>query len=91
MIKTSESIESLTHLKKGRVEVGDNSRAAYNKSKLDGSKIDNGKVDGGKIGDDEFKKKGQKTFKSKNLFKSKKTVGSDFFTPGARLTFTKLR
>ena len=31
-------------------------------------------------------------FKSKNLPKSKKTVGfSDFLTPGAKLAFTKLR
>ena len=28
---------------------------------------------------------------SKNLFKSKKTIRLDFFTPRARLTFTKLR
>ena len=37
-------------------------------------------------------KKTQKTsMKSENLFKSKKMVGSDFFIPGARLAFTKLR
>ena len=29
--------------------------------------------------------------KVQNLSKSKKTVGSDFFTPGAKLAFTKLR
>ena len=28
---------------------------------------------------------------SKNLSKSKRTVGSDFLIPGARLAFTKLR
>ena len=61
------------------------------------SEINNNKVDSGEAGDNEIRKKGQKTSKSKNLFKSKKLskskkmVESDFFTPGARLAFTKLR
>ena len=51
--------------------------------------MDDVEVDSGKVGDNETGKKGQQTLK--NLFKSKKAVGSDFFTPGARLAFTKLR
>ena len=38
------------------------------------------------------KKKVQKTTKSKNSSKSKKTIGPlDFLTPGAKLAFTKLK
>ena len=51
--------------------------------------MDNNEIDGGEVGDDKVEKKGQKT--SKYLSKFKKTVGSDFFTPRARLAFTKLR
>ena len=35
--------------------------------------------------------KSQKTSKFKNFSKSKKTVESDFLTPGSRLAFTKLK
>ena len=53
--------------------------------------MDNIKVNGGKVRDDKIGKKSQKTCKSKNLSKSKKTIGSDFLTPRTRLAFTKLR
>ena len=53
--------------------------------------MNNIKVDGGEVGDDKIGKKGWETFKSKNLSKSKKMVGSDFLIPGVRLVFTKLR
>ena len=80
----------------GRVGVGGNSKAGRNgRYKLDGGEIGDNEVDD-KV-DDEVGKKSQKTFKFKNLFKSKKsskskkTVESDFFTSRARLTFIKLR
>ena len=54
--------------------------------------VDENEVNNGEFEDDEVEKKDQKMSKSKKLFKSKKTVGSlDFFIPGARLVFTKLR
>ena len=71
---------------KGGVRVGGNSRAG-----CAGCKIDGGEVDGGEFENDEIGKKIQKTSKSKNLFKFKKTVRTDFFTPGAKLVFTELR
>ena len=49
------------------------------------------RVDGGEVGDDEIGKKDRKTSKSKNLYQSKKTVRSDFFTLRARLAFIKLK
>ena len=58
----------------------------YDKSELDGSEVDDSEV-----GDNEVGKKVQNLFKSKNLSKSKKMVGSDFFIPGAKLIFTKLK
>ena len=77
---------------KDGVGVGSNSRARHDKSKIDDRrKIDGGEIDDGEIKDDEFGKKVQKTSKSKNLSKSKITIGTDFFTLGAKLTFTKLR
>ena len=92
MLKTSESIEFTTQPGKARVEVdSDSSPKRDGRYKLDRSKIGGNKVDGGEGGDNKVEKKGQKIFKSKNLFKSKKTVKfSDFFTSGARLAFTKL-
>ena len=75
---------------KSVVGVGSDSKVGRDGRKIvDKNRIDNVEVDSGEIGSDEVGKKGRKT--SKNLFKSKKTVGSDFLTPGARLTFTKLR
>ena len=83
--------------KKGVIGVGGGSRAGRDGSKLDKSEIDGGEVDVGKVGNNEVRKKNQKTSKSKNLFKfknlsrSKKTVGLDFFTLGTRLAFTIFR
>ena len=82
MLKTSST--KLVKPKKGGVGV--NGRVEHNKSEIDG-----GEIDGGKVKNDQIGKKGQKTFKSKNLSKSKQTVGLDFFTLRARLAFTKLR
>ena len=96
MLKTSGSIKSLTRLGESVVEVGSDNRAERNRNKLDRSELDDGEVDKGQI-DNEIGKEDQKTSKFNNLFKSKKsskskkTLGSDFFTPGARLAFTKLR
>ena len=96
ILKTSESIESTTQPKEGVVRVGGDSRVGHNKKKLDRNEIDDNEVDSGKI-DDKIEKKDQKTSKSKNSFtfkklsKSKKLLRSDFFTPRARLAFTKLR
>ena len=77
MLKTSGSTEASTRPKKGEVGVGGDSRAGR-----DGSELDRSKVDGG---DDEVGKKVQ------NLSKSKKSVRSDFLTPGAKLAFAELR
>ena len=77
--------------RKSGVRVNGNRKAGHNGNKLDGSGMDNIEVDSGKIEDNKVEKKGQKTSKSKNFSKSKKTVRSDFLTPGARLVFTKLR
>ena len=87
MLKTSESTESKTRPGKGGVGVG-GSRAGRERRKLDGSELHVGDIDGGKVEDDEVEKKVQKC---KNLFKFKKVIGLDFFTPGARLAFTELR
>ena len=86
MLKTlnTKSIES----RKCVVGLGNRSRAGRDKDELDGSRMDNVEIDDSKVGGDEVRKKGRQM--SKNLSKSKKTVGSDFFTPGARLAFTKL-
>ena len=92
MLKISRSSDSAIQPGNDVVGVDDKSRVEYDKSKLDGSEFDSGEVDGGKIEDDEVEKKVQKTFKSKTLSKSKKTVGSlDFFTLGTKLAFTKLK
>ena len=94
MLKTS-NIESIEP-KKSRVKVSSDSRARNNSMcGFDRNKTGDNKVDN-KI-NDKIGKKGQKTSKSKNLFKSKKLskskkmIGSDFFTPKARLVFTKLK
>ena len=73
--------------KKGRVGIGNGSRARCNGSKIDGSEVDSNEIEDYEVG-----KKVQKTTKSKNLSKSKKTVGSlNFFTFKAKLPFIKLR
>ena len=84
MLKIS-SIKS-AKLKKSGVGVGGDSKA-----RRAGSKIDSGEFDSGKVEDYEIGKKVQKTSKSKNLTKFKKTVEIDFLTPRAKLAFTKLR
>ena len=77
--------------KKSGVEVGSDSRARCNKSKRNEDRVDSAEIDGNEVGDDEIRKKVQKTSRSKNLSKSKKTERSDFFTFGARLAFIELR
>ena len=81
MLKTAEP-------RKGGVGVGGDSRAGRDGSKLDERRIDNDEVDGDEVDDevdDEGETKVQKSSKSKNLFKSKKTVrSSDFLTPRAK-------
>ena len=76
---------------KGIVKANSNGRAGRDGSKLDGNEVDGNEVNNNEVRDDKVGKKVQKTSKSKNLFKSKKMVGSDFFTPEARLAFIKLR
>ena len=80
----------LAELRKDVVGVSDDSRTGRDGSKIfDKSEIDDIKVDGSEIEDDEVGKKCQKM--SKNLSKSKKTIGSDFFILGAKLALIKLR
>ena len=83
MLKTSNTKSA--EPRKGGAGVGSDSRAGRDGSEIDRSGMDNVKVDGGEVGDNEVGKKGRKTFKSKKM------VGSDFLTPGAKLVFTKLR
>ena len=86
MLKSSGSNESKTRLGEGGVGVG-GSKVGRKKKKLDGNELHSNEIDGGQVEDDEVGKKVQKRSKSKNL--SKSTL--DFFTPGAKLAFTKLR
>ena len=72
--------------RKSVVRIGGDSRTGHDRSKFDRDGVDSGEIRDNKVG-----KKGQNLFKSKNLSKSKKTLGSDFFTPRDRLAFTKLR
>ena len=81
MLKTVE-------LRKGKDGVGGDSRAR--RDRIDTSGIDDVEIVGGEVDIDEVGKKGRKISKSKKSSKSE-TVGSDFFTPGAKLAFTKLR
>ena len=92
MLKTSRGAESKTKPGEGRIGVS-GSRAGREESKLDGSELCGGEIDGGEIGGGEVKDEeiGKKVQKCKNLSKFKKAVRSDFFTPGAKLAFTKLR
>ena len=93
MLKTSGT-KSAIRPGKGVVRVGSNSKAKRNEIGLNGKKTGNNKIHDDKF-DDKVRKKDLKTSKSKNLFKklpkSKKTVGLDFFTLGAKLAFTKLK
>ena len=90
MLKTS-STES-AEPRKGIVGVGGGSRAGRDRGGIDRSKMNDIKVDGGEVEVDEVEKKARETSKSKNSSKSKKAVAPlDFFTPEAKLAFTKLR
>ena len=82
MLKTAEP-------RKGGVGVGGDSRAGRSRSKLDGRRDDDDEVDGDEV-DDDVGTTVQKSSKSKNLSKSKKTE-SGFLTSGARKAFTELR
>ena len=84
MLKISGSTESKIQPGEGGVGV-DGSRAGQDGSGFDKSRIGDGEVDGVEVGDNEIGKKVQ------NLFKSKNSSKSDFFTLGAKLAFTKLR
>ena len=95
MLKTSGSIESKIRPGEGGVWVN-GSKAGRDGSKLDGSEFNGGEVDGGEVDGSEvegnkLEMKVQNLSQSKNLSKSKKMVGLDFFTLGAKLAFTKLR
>ena len=91
-MKTSENTKSTIRCREGKVEFASNSKAEHNNKYKLGGKVDKSKIDDGKIEDNEIRKKNQKTSKSKNLSKSKKTIEfSNFFTTAARLAFTKLR
>ena len=87
-MKTSESSESKIRPGEGGVGISCSSRAGRDKSR---SRIDDSEFDGSEVGNDEVGKKVQKSPKCKNLFKSQKAIGSNFFTPGARLAFIKMR
>ena len=90
MLKTSGVTKSKTQPSEGGVGVGGSSRAGRGRSKIGG--MDDVEVDDGEVEVDEISKKVQKLLKSKNLFKSKKTIrSSDFLTLGAKLAFTELR
>ena len=86
ILKTSRSTEYSTGTGEGVVGVGGDSRAGRG-----GSEIDGDKIDGVEVEVDEVGKKARKTSNSKNSSKSQKTVGLDFLTLGAKLTFTKLK
>ena len=84
MLKTLSS--KLVKLRKGIVGVGGNSKAGR-----DGKcELSSSEVDGIEVENNEVKKNGQKTSKSKNLSKFKKTK-SDFLIFRIKMTFTKLR
>ena len=90
ILKTSDT--KLAGPKKGVIEVGGDSRARYNGSKID-DEVD-GEVDGEV--DDKVRKKNWNPFKSKNPSKSKNSIKSKktelgFLTSGARMAFIELR
>ena len=98
MLNTFESADSSTRPRESGVEIVDNSRTGHDeRCKFDGRETGNNEINDevNNEVDNKIGKKGQKTSKSKNsfkkLFKSKKTVKSDFFTLRAKLAFTKLR
>ena len=90
------SIESAIRLRKDKIGVNSDGKEKHSsKTKLDGkNKVDGNEIDSNKVEDNKVieEKNHQKTFKSKKLSKSKKTIRSlDFFTLRAKLVFTKLR
>ena len=89
------SMLKIAEPRKGGVGVGGDSRAERSGSKQDKRRIDDDEVNGNEVDDEGYDEGGtkvQKSSKSKNLFKSKKTVrSSDFLAPGAKEAFTKLR
>ena len=66
--------------RKGGDGVDGGSRAGRGRSMMDDVEVDGGEVEVDEVGK-----------KARNLSKSKKMVGSDFLTPGAKLAFTELR
>ena len=82
MLKTSEP-------RKDGDGVGGDSKAG--RDRIDRSGIDDIEVDGSEVEVDEIRIKARNLSNSKSLSKSKKTVGSDFLIPGAKLAFTKFR
>ena len=87
MLKTLRSTKSTIRLGEGRVGVAGTSRTECNGKKIGGSEID-----GCEVRKNEVEKKSQKKSMSKKSSKSKIIIESlDFFTPGAKLAFTKLR
>ena len=84
MLKTAEP-------RKGGDGIGGDKKAERGESEIDRTGMDDVEVDSGEIEVDEVGKKSRKMSKSKTLSKSRKTVGSEFLTPGAKLAFTKLR
>ena len=91
ILKNLGSTESAIQPGESVVGVGDDNKVGRGRNKLDRSELDDGEVDGGEIEDNEVRKNVQKTSKSKNSSKSKKTVeSSDFLTLGAKLAFIKL-
>ena len=89
MLKNSSTKSAKS--RNGGIGVDCDSKAGRDKNEINKNGMNDVEVDGGKVRDDEIGKKDLKTFKSKNLSKSKKTVKLDFFIPGARLAFIKLR
>lgn len=94
MLKTSNS--KSTKPRKDEVRLDNNKKEHGDSIKPIGKhKVGGNKVGSNEIGSNEFDnkiRKNQKMSKSKKLSKSKKMIGSsDFFTPGAKLAFTKLR
>ena len=82
----------MTQLREGVVIIGGNSKAGGDKRNPDRSKLDGDDIDCNEVEDDEVGKRVQKTSKSKNPSKSKKTIkSSNFFISGAKLAFTELR
>ena len=76
----SRSTKSKIRPGESGVEGGGGSTTGCDGNELDGSRIDDGEINNSEVGDDEVGKKVQKLSKSKNSFKFKKTVRSDFLS-----------